>query len=459
MKVVVFLGPTLSLGEAQARLKADYLPPVSQGDIVTLLDDPPDVIGIIDGYFERIPAVWHKEILLAMAQGVTLLGASSMGALRAAELCAFGMIGVGEIFERYRLGLLTDDDAVAIQHGPAEYGYEPLSEALVNMQASLERARETGLLSQRSFEVLLATASNTPYWQRSYSRLLADGRTLDVPSDELAALHKMPRVDQKRLDALALLDRIKALKVGARSITINYTTKLEALIERDRCLWRDDDIRVTSDALVNCLRLTGRDYLDLRLRAQATKMRLARLTEKSHGLPQVSEAKVLEFRRRRGLELEANFARWLRLNGQSRSSFREFLRLWLALDCGDAGTRTAERSETAGLNNEDLFLQLRLEGIYPAQLARAIAVERCYAAANPGEDHRLSDETLYRFFCQNVEFDDDLSFAERSADLGFADHASFAFWMTKLYLQHRRATGSQTSTAPVSPRDETDVPL
>ena len=87
----------------------------------------PQAIGIIDGYFQWAPAVWHKEILWAIQQGVHVFGAASMGALRAAELAPFGMRGVGRIFEAYRDGVLPgsgdepfeDDDEVAVVHGPA----------------------------------------------------------------------------------------------------------------------------------------------------------------------------------------------------------------------------------------------------------------------------------------------------------------------------------------------------
>ena len=38
-------------------------------------------IAIIDGYFERMAAVWHKEILVALERGIAVWGAASMGAL------------------------------------------------------------------------------------------------------------------------------------------------------------------------------------------------------------------------------------------------------------------------------------------------------------------------------------------------------------------------------------------
>jgi hypothetical protein len=45
--------------------------------------------------FDSTPAVLHKEILWAMDRGVGVSGAASMGALRAAELHWYGMVGVG----------------------------------------------------------------------------------------------------------------------------------------------------------------------------------------------------------------------------------------------------------------------------------------------------------------------------------------------------------------------------
>src|SRR5262245_14346113 len=112
VKAVVFLGPSLPLGPAGAILDATSQAPVRQGDVLRVLAQKPDAIGIVDGFFERVPSVWHKEILLALSRGVRVYGAASMGALRAAELHAYGMIGVGQIFEQFKSGFLEDDDEV-----------------------------------------------------------------------------------------------------------------------------------------------------------------------------------------------------------------------------------------------------------------------------------------------------------------------------------------------------------
>ena len=80
---------------------------------------------LIDGLFDASPAVRHKELLQLMARGVPVIGAASMGALRAAELAPFGMIGVGRIFTAYAAGALVGDDEVALLHGPEELGWTP----------------------------------------------------------------------------------------------------------------------------------------------------------------------------------------------------------------------------------------------------------------------------------------------------------------------------------------------
>jgi hypothetical protein len=210
MSTFVFLGPTLPVAEAQAILpEAVYLPPVSMGDVWALVvAHQPRRIAIIDGLFERVPAVWHKEILFALAQGVRVLGSSSMGALRAAELHVFGMEGVGRIFEAFRDSVLDDDDEVALAHATAEHGYKPLSEAMVNLRAGLRRAEQRGLIGARTHRVLLDLAKQTFYPERSWQRLLRQGRDADLPGEELADLRRLvaaERPDQKREDAVELL--------------------------------------------------------------------------------------------------------------------------------------------------------------------------------------------------------------------------------------------------------------
>ena len=184
--VAVFLGPSLPRAKAAAVLDADYLPPVRQGDVYRLVRDRrPAVIGIIDGYFHQVPSVWHKEILWALDQGVHVAGAASMGALRAAELHVFGMRGVGRIFEAFRDGVLDADDEVAVVHAPAELGFLPVSEALVDIRATVDAAIMAGVLRPADGLALIDRAKALFYADRSWDALLdpADGQRLaDSPN-------------------------------------------------------------------------------------------------------------------------------------------------------------------------------------------------------------------------------------------------------------------------------------
>ena len=82
-----FRRPVLAAAAAPGRSgRSIWRPPARQGDVYRAALARPAIIGIIDGYFETMPTVWHKEILWAMAKGIHVYGAASIGALRAAEL-------------------------------------------------------------------------------------------------------------------------------------------------------------------------------------------------------------------------------------------------------------------------------------------------------------------------------------------------------------------------------------
>ncbi len=154
MNLIVFTGPTLPEREARLYLEADYRPPAAIGDLYKAALSRPFAIGIIDGYYETTPSIWHKEVLWALKQGIHVYGAASMGALRAAELADFGMTGVGKVFEDYRDGAIEDDDEVAVLHSPAEMGYLQVSEAMVNIRATLNRAAADGVIDESSGETI-----------------------------------------------------------------------------------------------------------------------------------------------------------------------------------------------------------------------------------------------------------------------------------------------------------------
>jgi hypothetical protein len=213
MTVYVFLGPSLPLDHARAILDATYLPPVQQGDLLRLLERKPRHIGIIDGYFETVPAVWHKEILLALSEGVHVFGAASMGALRAAELQSFGMIGVGRIFQWFSDEIIVADDEVAVRHGPAELGYLPLNQSLVDIRDGCASACEEGIIGARLAENIISAARDLPFWERNCDTIAAALPCAEpLELREIAAwlaYMKSRHISLKSRDAAALLAKMK----------------------------------------------------------------------------------------------------------------------------------------------------------------------------------------------------------------------------------------------------------
>jgi hypothetical protein len=205
--VIVFAGPSIG-SSIQITNEFDVRPPACCGDILRAMADKPRAIGLIDGVFETIRSPWHKEILFAMSRGIALFGASSMGALRAAELAPFGMIGVGKIFEAFRDGSLEDDDEVAVLHGPAELGYENLTKAMVNVRASLEKARSAQITTQEAKGEMVSIAKQLFYKDRTWQNIFATSVQRGIPQSVIAPLEAwLPfnEVDLKREDALMLL--------------------------------------------------------------------------------------------------------------------------------------------------------------------------------------------------------------------------------------------------------------
>jgi len=198
----------MASAEARLLLNAEFLPPAELGDVWRICQEQPAAIGIVDGYFHQVPAVSHKEILYALSRGIAVYGAASMGALRAAELSAFGMVGVGAIAAGYASGELDADDEVALVHATAEFGYRGSSEPLVNIRATIAAMQRDSVVAASTAKLLLALARSLPYPDRVWPRL-QDA----VPRDEsraLAAWLPGGRVDQKRQDAVAMLERMRA---------------------------------------------------------------------------------------------------------------------------------------------------------------------------------------------------------------------------------------------------------
>jgi hypothetical protein len=226
MSAVIFSGPSLPPSAVADVAGIEWRPPVRQGDVYLAALSGPAIIGIIDGYFEIVPTVWHKEILWAMAQGIHVYGGASIGALRAAELAEFGMKGVGSVYEQYRDGRLTDDDEVAVLHGPEEIGYVQVTEAMANVRATIDRASQLGVIAPELAASLVRIAKSLFYKDRTYEAIIKAATEHGLAPEALGRFTNwIPagNVDQKRIDAVKLREAVTAhLAGGVTPMQVSY---------------------------------------------------------------------------------------------------------------------------------------------------------------------------------------------------------------------------------------------
>ncbi len=447
MSVYVFTGPTLSPEEARGELDAIYLPPASQGDVYRASLRRPRAIGIIDGYFECVPAVWHKEILWAMTQGIHVYGSASMGALRAVELAAFGMEGVGAIFEAYRDGTLEDDDEVAVAHGAAETRYRSLSVAMVNIRFTLAAAVEAGVIGPPTRTALEGIGKSLFYPDRTYPRILEGAAGQGLLEIELGAFREwLPRgeVNQKRTDALAMLRAIRQrLADNPKPKSVIYSFQYTAMWDHARrhagqlsLDGASSPDTVVLERLVDELRLDGEPYAHAR---QGALLRFLALEEARRlGMavtPEILDATTDAFRRQRGLIEPTGLEGWREEQELDQDQFTRLME-------DEARLRWLESLADRGLTSYRPD-QLRVVGEYARLMARARDKQRVLEATglhNPAvADSGLTEEQLLRWFFETRQgrpVVPDLQSYTRS--IGFADEGAFRRAVLREYLYTAR---------------------
>jgi len=207
--IVIFLGPSLAEAEAREILDARYCPPAARGDVLRAAREGARIICLIDGVFFQECAVAHREILGAMEEGSRVIGASSMGALRAAELDGLGMEGIGEVYRMYRDGEIVSDDEVALVFDPVTFS--PLSEPLVNIRCTVARAVREGAILPGTADVIIDCARSLYFPARTYEMVLesAQGRLDPEEYSGFRDFIVCGRVDQKREDAILAITGIR----------------------------------------------------------------------------------------------------------------------------------------------------------------------------------------------------------------------------------------------------------
>jgi hypothetical protein len=474
--LVAFLGPSLPAAEAlRLAPQVELWPPICQGDLSTALErSRPAAILIVDGEFSQNLSVWHKEILHALHLGVRVIGASSMGALRAAELDRFGMEGVGEIYAYYRDGWLTADADVAVLHADAEEDYRPLTWPLVNVRATIAKLQAEDRLAGNDAAAILAVAERLHFTQRN-RQTIARGLSGDAMTAEraaaLARLLADQYVDQKALDAIAGFERL------ARLDEIPAPRGEEPLFRTGRgfepLLWSDVEVQRANGKLrryqlVADAALYHEDFDGLNERA--ANRYLVEMLAHEMGV-EVTRAEIAEQRALTLARLECSeesLDDWLAANDTDAAHFARLveqqalnarMRRWLV------GTRLYER------NRRLVIEQLQLEGGYTSA-ADAAARRRRLADCRPTPDYPLTDEAIMDLVVRQmavsewkvrggiVEFADDQGFETVAGLLvALADSATANAELQQRRRRVARALGIDSDPSAATARTQPTPPM
>ena len=215
-KPIVFIGPSLAIEKARKIFKADYRPPAKKGDFLRLLacvnDDDSTIVGLVDGLFlQDYPPSPIEVFQLLIKKNTLVLGASSLGALRAVELEKYGMIGVGKIFELYKKDIIAADDEVAVTF--TEETQHIQSEAMIDIRYNLFIALRKGVIDENAKRAAVKVAKSMYFPDRNYEDIIDETKrrhpSLSNYLESFRSYIIKNRQSLKEHDAIKLVNYVK----------------------------------------------------------------------------------------------------------------------------------------------------------------------------------------------------------------------------------------------------------
>lgn len=202
---LVFLGPSAPASDVAALLPgAEIRPPARRGDLHAARLLRYSVLVLIDGVFAEENAVSPREVVDVLEDGAALIGAASMGALRAADCAPAGAEGVGHVYRLFRLGAIGSEDEVAVTFNP-ERPFPALTQSLAGIRVALRRGVRAGRIGSPAAARLFAAAQALHYSMRSWRTIFAEA---GLAREHPALAPFLEAEDVKRADARAALGRV-----------------------------------------------------------------------------------------------------------------------------------------------------------------------------------------------------------------------------------------------------------
>ncbi|WP_323780918.1 TfuA-like protein, partial [Leisingera sp.] len=366
---------------------------------------------------------------------------ASMGALRAVELSAFGMIGTGNIYEAYAAGEICDDDEVAVLHCPAEMGFAPLSEPMVSIRATVARAVTDAALEADQAAELLRTAKRLFYHDRTWEQILA-GVADASRLGRFSAWLETGRVDAKREDAQMMLNRMAAVLQNEAMAACMPAQRVERSlawqglvrrIEAEAHSLPDADLRVLDE-----LRLEPERFGEFRTRAALRCMALEDAKRTDLGADRQEILEQLN-RHRETLKLfrSHDLKRWLAENGLTADRYEALLGETVL-----AGTAVNALDRDLDLH---LLAELRQADAYARLNSRAVSKSQWLAERGGDQPEQDRVHLTVWYFETRLQREVPDNLAKYAAGIGLGTLDDFYALIRREFMYHQKG---KTQSAP-----------
>ena len=198
-RLIAFLGPSISRDEAERLCPGlDVRPPARRDDLYREREGGAWGFLLIDGVFMHEDAVSPREVVDVLEDGALVLGAASMGALRAADCWPAGANGIGLIYRLYRRGILESDEEVAVAVS-ADGLDAAVSVPLVNVRYAVSRAARRRLIDRERGRRIVEAAAAIYYPERTWREVQRRAGLLMTPEvADFCAAFDLKRDDARR---------------------------------------------------------------------------------------------------------------------------------------------------------------------------------------------------------------------------------------------------------------------
>lgn len=218
--MIAFVGPSIPREEARRLCPGlDVRPPVRRDDLYSERERGAWGFLIIDGVFMQNDAVSPREVADVLEDGALVVGAASMGALRAADCWPLGAVGVGLIYRLYRRGVLESDEEVAVAVS-GDGSDAAVSVPLVNVRYAMASAVRRRLLDRATARRIVSAAAAIYYPERTWPEVLRRAGASPPGLLEFCA-----RLDLKRRDAECALARVARMLGEAEALARRHARR------------------------------------------------------------------------------------------------------------------------------------------------------------------------------------------------------------------------------------------